>query len=886
MLSPARLLRRLLWLLRARRLDHELDEELRFHLDMEAARLARGGVPPSEARERALRAFGGVGRHRDDARDARGVRPVEDFASDMRIGFRSLRRQRTFSAVAILTLAIGIGATTAIFSLVNVLLLSPPPGIGAPERLVSVGRTDAGQGFDNMSYPTYQAYRDGSATLAGLAALEYSPRAMSLAQAGASVAVAGSVVSGNFFDVLQVRPALGRFFLAEEDRTPRAHPVVVLSHRFWRAQFAGDSGIVGRDIVLNDTPFTVVGVAAEGFRGPVVLAPDLWAPVMAAPLLGVNDGALTSRRSVWLMAIGRLAPDVGIGAAQAELSTIASRLAQSYPEANRGQGVRVAPASLFPGDFQRIVNAFMFFLFALSVLVLLASGTNVAGMLLVRAAGRRREIAVRLAIGASRGRLLRQLLTESVLLFLLAGALGVVLARLSLAGMMALVPRVPVPLALDPRIDLRVLSFAVVVSLAAGVLAGLAPALQSSRPSLVPALRGDGTGSRLRLRSGLLVAQMAFSMLLLVVGGLFARALLQARSIDPGFDPQGVQIATLDFRLANHDSTSGRLLADALLERTRAIPGAQAAALSRMLPLDGGGFGLGGIRVPGRESANEDGQWEADWNIVTPAYFDVMRLPLVAGRGFRGADRAGAPDVAIINQTLADRIWGGDAVGQTFMNGTRLVTVVGIARNAKYRTLGESPRGFVYVPLAQRYSPEMSLLVRGGSAADRADFLAAPIRRAVSGVDPGLPILSAGTMEQHVAIGLFPQRIAFIVAGTLGVVALLLSVLGIYGVTAYSVTRRRREIGIRLAIGAPRVRVLRLMLRQGMVLAGAGIAIGLMLTLGVARLLESLLYGVSGTDFAAVGGAAALLILAALLASWLPALRASRVDPAVTLRME
>jgi predicted permease len=477
-------------------------------------------------------------------------------------------------------------------------------------------------------------------------------------------------------------------------------------------------------------------------------------------------------------------------------------------------------------------------------------------------------------------------MTESVLLFLIAGVLGVLLARWLLTGLMSLVPRLPMQLAIDPQIDVRALSFALAVSLVAGLLAGLAPALQSTRPSLVPGLRGEGAGSRLRLRSGLLVAQMAFSMLLLVVGGLFARALVQARSVDPGFDPRGVQIATLDFILTNHDSTSGWQFADALLERAAAIPGAQNVALSRMIPLDGGSFGMGGIAVAGRESSREDGRWDADWNIVTPDYFDVMRMPLVAGRGFSDADRSGAPDVAIINQTLAEQIWDGDAVGQSFTNSERVVTVIGIAHDAKYRTLGEQPRGFIYVPFAQRYASEMSLLVRGEPRAVQAAAFAAPIRSVVADLDPALPVLVSETMEEHTSLGLFPQRIALVVAASLGIVALLLSVLGIYGVTAYGVARRTREIGIRLALGSPRGRVLGLVLRQGVVLAFLGVGIGLAMTLGVARLLESLLYGVPGTDLLALGGAAGLLLIAAVVASWVPAMRASRVDPAVALKMD
>ncbi|HSA56400.1 MAG TPA: ABC transporter permease [Gemmatimonadaceae bacterium] len=812
---------------------------------------------------------------------------LDSFLHDARHALRGFVRGPVFTLTAILSLAIGIGATTAIFSLVDTLLLSTPPGIGAPERLVNVGRTQNGNGFDNMSWPNFVDYRDRNRTLSGLAALQFETRAVSLAGPDGGEALQGSIVSGNFFEVLQARPALGRFFLPEEDRTPRSHPVVVLNHAFWRERFNGDSAIVGRGLVLNGSPFTVVGVAAEGFHGPMVLAPDVWAPVMSAPLLGLPDDVLTSRASVWLMAIGRLAPEVGLTQAQADLSAIANQLEQSFAEVNRGQGVRLAPATLFPGDFQGIVNAFMAFLFALAGLVLLVAATNVAGMLLARAAARRREIAVRLAIGASRRRLLQQLLTESTLLFLIAGAAGAVLARWLVTGLIALVPRLPVQLGIEPQIDWRVLTFAIAVSLVAGLLAGLAPALQSTRPALAPELRGDasgaGGGTRQRLRSGLLVAQMAFSTLLVVIAALFSRALVQARAIDPGFDPRGVQIATLDFNLANQDEEAAQRFAATLLERAAMIPGAEGVAMSRMLPLDGGGFGLGSIEVPGRPAPDPERGWIADWNIVTPGYFDVMRIPLVSGRVFNDADRAGATDVAIINQTLAERIWPGeDPVGKTFINDERPVTVIGVARDAKYRSLGEPKRGFVYVPLTQRYHHAMSLLVRGVPGA----ALAAPIRRLVAELNPALPILSAQTMETHAAIGLFPQRIALIIAGSLGAVALLLAVLGIYGVTAYGVARRTREIGIRIALGSPRVRVQRLVLRQGVVLAGIGVTLGLVAALAVARLLESLLYGVPGTDPLALGGAAVVLVLAALAASWIPARRAARVDPVVALRTE
>jgi predicted permease len=810
---------------------------------------------------------------------------MQGLIQDARHAARGLARGPVFTLTAVLSLAIGIGATTAIFSIVNTLLLTSPPGIGAPDRLVSMGRTQEGRGFDNMSWLNYVDYRDRNTTLSGLAAMEFQPRALSLAGSGGGEAVEGNVVSGNFFEVLQARPALGRFFLAEEDRTPRSHPVVVLSHHFWAERFNGDSSIVGGKIVLNGSPFTVVGVAAERFHGPAVLAPDLWVPVMASPLLGSPADILSNRAGVWLMAVGRLKPDVGLAEAQADLSILARQLEQSFPQENRGKGVRLAPISLFPRDIESVVRGFMAFLLALSGLVLLAAGTNVAGMLLARAAARRREIAVRLAIGASRGRLLQQLLTESVLLFLIAGAVGAVLARWLVAGLMSLLPRLPVQIVFEPRIEWRVLAFTLAVSLVAGLLAGLVPALQSTRPSLAPELRSDtsGSGSRLRLRSGLLVAQMAFSMLLLVIAGLFSRALMKARAIDPGFDPRGVQVASFDFNLARYDAASGQRFGDILLQRIQALPGVESVALTRMLPLNGGGLGLGGIDVPGREAPNPDVGWSADWNIVTPGYFDVMHMPLVAGRGFTDRDRDGAAEVAIINQTLAEQIWPGEsAVGKTFLNDDRSLTVIGVARDAKYRSLGEAPRGFVYVAFGQRYNSRMSLIVRSAGGAG----IAPQIRTLVAELDRNLPILNDATLEEQTAIGLFPQRVALWVAASLGGVALLLAVLGIYGVTAYGVARRTREIGIRIALGSPRASVLGLVLRQGVALASVGVALGVAATLGVTQLLRGLLYGVPGTDPVALGGAAALLVLAALVASWIPARRAARVDPVVALRSE
>ena len=810
---------------------------------------------------------------------------LDSTRQDSRYAARALFRSPLFTLTAVLSVAIGVGATTAIVTLANTLLLRPPPGVGAPERLVNVGRTQNGQGFDNFSYPNFVDYRDGAKTLSGLAAMRMEPQSMSLAGPDGGEAIEGSTVSGTFFDVLQARPAIGRFFLPEEDRTPGTHPVAVLSHKFWRERFGGDTSIVGGRIVLNGSPFTVVGVAREGFQGPFVISPDLWLPIMASPLVGTPASVLTSRPSVWLIAIGRLAPDVSLNAAQSELSAIAHALEQAYPDVNKGKGVRVTPASVLPGELRSIVGGFMALLFAVAGLVLLIASTNVAGMLLARATSRRREIAVRLALGATRGRLVAQLVTESLMLFVVAGILGVVVAYWLVAGLMALIPRLPVQLAVDPGIDGRVLLFALAISIVSGVVAGLVPALQATRPMLVPALKADGagSGSRLRLRSALLVAQIAFSMLLLIVAGLFARALVHARSIDPGFDARGVHLASLDLRLANYDSARGLPFMATLRERAALIPGVQTAAFTAALPLDGGGLGLGPIEVPGATPPDPERGWNADWSVITPGYFETLRLPIVRGRDFTDADRAGAIDVAIVNESFARRLWpDGDAIGKTFRNEHRTLTVVGIARNAKYRTLGEEPRNFVYVPLAQRYFTRMTLIVRSLPDAP----VAAPVRRLVADLDPALPILNERSLEEQAALALFPQRIALWTAGSLGTVALLLALLGIYGVTAYGVTQRTREIGVRMALGAPRGNVLGLILRQGLQLAGIGVAVGALVAFGVTRLLGALLYGVPSTDVVAFLGAAMLLVVAAIAASWIPARRAAAVDPVIALRAE
>jgi predicted permease len=806
---------------------------------------------------------------------------------DVRYAARALGRSPLFAIVSVLSIAIGVGATTAIVTVANTLLFRPPPGVGHPDRVVLIGHAYQGRSIDNFSYPSLLDYR-AAKSLSALAGIRVDPQSVSLSGPSGGEPIQMSAVSGNLFEVLEARPALGRFFTADEDRAPGANPVVVLSHAFWTRRFNGERSIVGRSIVLNGSPFTVVGVGAERFHGPFVLSPDIWVPLTATTLLGLPADILTQRRSVWLVGIGRLAPNAGIAQAQAELSTLLVQRARQSPDStSRDVHVAVTPVSLLPGDIGSMAGGFMALLLAIAGLVLVIASTNVAGMLLARASARRREIAVRLALGASRRQLVTQLVIESLLVFAAAGATGLVLAQVLVGGLMSIVPRLPVSVDFDPQLDWRVLAFALAVSLVTGIVAGIAPALQATRPDLVPALKADSGGTptrqRLRLRSGLLVAQMAFSMLLLIVTGLFARTLLHARSIEPGFDPRGVQIAAVDLGLANYDSTTGRRVAATILEQVRAVPGVRSAALSTMLPLGGGGLGLGGIQVPGRQPPDRENGWAVDWNVVTPAYFATLGIPIVRGRDFAESDRTGTGDVAILNEAFAAALFpGGDAVGRTIRNDERVVTVIGVARNGKYRSLGEPQRNFVYVTFGQRYMGNTNLLVKTTGAAP----IARTIRRIVADVDPALPILRQQAMTEHAAMSLLPQQLALYASGGLGMVALLLALLGIYGVTAFSVAQRTREIGVRVALGAPRRHVLALIVRQGVVLAGVGVMVGSVAAFGATRLIGNLLYGVPPTDVVAFSAAAVTLAAAALAASWIPARRAARVDPIIALRSD
>ena len=821
---------------------------------------------------------------------------LDSWLQDLRYGARLLRRNPLFALTATLSLAIGIGANTTIFTIANALLFKPPAGVVEPERLVDVGRSQNGQGFDNGSYPNYLDIRARNTVFTGIYAYRFGAESMSLGGRDGAERIYGDMVTTNYFHVLGTRPLIGRLFAPEDGEEAGGTPLVVMSNQFWMRRFNGDPAVVGQTLQLNGRPFTVIGVAPQEFHGTTVLASDVWVPINMVGELSPRRSAsiLKSREGVWLVMGARLKPGVSVRQARAELENIGRALEQEFPAENRGKGLRVVASSPIPGNGAPVA-AFLAVLMGLVGLVLAIACANVAGVLLARASARRKEIAVRLAIGAGRGRLIRQMLVESMLLFLLGGAAGLAIARVMTTLLVSLLPTLPAPVGVTLSIDARALAFTLGLSLLAAVLSGLAPALSESKAEVVSALKADARGGpeRLRLRNAFVVGQVAFSIVLVVGAALFVRALQRATEINPGFDPRGVELAALDLSLAGYTSDTGRVFAHQLIQRVRDLPGVQSAALAAMVPLGGGGLGLGGLAVPGVQPPDGRRFFDADWNVVTPGYFTAMKMTLASGRDFTDADREGAPSVVIVNETAARRWWPNqDAVGKTLLQqqgygpGTadrpRTLTVIAVAKDTKYRDLGEQPRTFVYVPEQQQYVPRTTIVARS----TQGQRLAGDLRRLLAQMNPNLPIVQSQTLEDYAALTLVPQRVAASVSGSLGMVGLLLAAIGIYGVTAYMVSSRTREIGIRVALGAQRGDVVRMVLRQGMMLALAGMAIGLVLAAGASRLLGSLLFGIGPTDPIAFGGSAVLFCLIGLIACYVPARRATAVDAMEALRYE
>jgi predicted permease len=819
-------------------------------------------------------------------------------ASDLRYSMRLLARSPVFTLTSVLSLAVGVAATAAIFSMADALWFRARVGVANPSTLVDIGRTTNGQGFDNFGYPLFARMREHSSLFDGFAAMRLGPEVMALGDASSSERVFASLVSGSYFDVVGTRPAIGRFFRPEEDHTAGSHPVVVLAHEFWQRRFDADSNIVGRDIRLNNLPYTVIGVAEAGFVGTTILGADLWVPMaMEAHVRAADRSLLTEHNAVWMTAVGRLKPGVSPQQAREELNAIMRVYLTERADSNRLSrwGIAVTRSSRIPQGVAAVVMGFVGALGALTGLMLLIACSNVAAMLLARAVERRREVATRMAVGASRGRVLLQLLSEGLTLALVAGVVSIPLTIGVVMLLSSFQPSLPIPVALELRIDPRVTLFAFLLAAFTAVLFALLPAVQATRFEVAAALHGHGaTADRRRswLRQSLVAGQVAMALLLLVAAGLFLRSLQEAANVELGFNVDNVDLVTIDARVGGYQTDAeGVRLMEALTERFRTVPGVSAVGAARMVPLFGGRLGLGGLRVPGYAGRDGSDRVDADWDSVSAGYFETVEMAIVRGRPFDARDRQGAARVAIINETFAAQVWPGqDPIGRQLLQqagppGTtaeRPLEVIGVVRDAKHGSISDEGRNFIFVPLAQQFMSELNFFVRREGSASRL----AELRQAVMAFDPNLPVIHTQTFEQATTLALLPQRLAAWIAGTVGTIGLLLAALGLYGLTAFSVAQRGREIAVRVALGATRRSVMSLVLGQSGRLAVVGTLAGLALALAVSQLLTSMLVGIGAADPLAFGVATVVMTGVLLVATWAPARRAAETDPMRALRAE
>ena len=884
--------------------EEALEKELRFHLDLHTSDLIAQGYSPAEARRQARLALGGPEQVKEMCRDARGTRWLRDLLQDLRYGVRMLVNKPGFTAVAALALGLGIGVNTAILSAVNGFVLRPMP-VEKPAELVSPywGRKMDTHVWERFSYANYEDLRDQNQSFSALCAWMQVSAALSSSESRSAgegeraEVVWGELVSGNYFDVMGIRPMLGRAFLPEEDRTPNAHPVVVLSHSLWQRRFDRDPGIVDRTIYLNGLPFTVIGVMPESFLGSVFyLRQAFWAPSMMSQSFGRRAEWKTERSYALFNLYGRLKPGLTMAQAETELNMLAGNLAKLYPRENGDTKIQLTTE--VDGRYQDATSMIKYgglLAVWISGLVLLVACANVANLMLARAVTRAREIGIRLALGAGRGRIVRQLLTESVLLALLGGVLGLAFAYWGTTVIQASFPPVPYPISIDYSPDAYVLKWMLVVSLLTGLIFGLAPALLASRTDLVAVIKGMAARPspgrrRWNLRGALVVAQVTISIIVLICAGLFIRSLGKARQTDPGFQTDNLVTMMINpSLLAYGEEETARRFFPELLRRIEAQPGVRMAALVNEMPLMVGQLSRGPIVKEGEIDPPANRGINSDCSLVTPKYFDTLRAPLVMGRDFTDHDDADAPRVVIVNQEFARRFYGGEqnAMGKRFRfaQGTPLMAIIGIARDGRYRSLYEDRQLYMFLPVYQNSHAAMTLLISAESAG-ALPVVAETVRREIGQLDSRLPVVGVMMAQDNLSLAYWAPRVAAGMASTFGVLALLLATVGLYSVMMYAVSQRTREIGIRMALGAGLGDVLRLVVSQGMRMALIGIGLGLAGAAGLTRALASLLFGVGTTDSVTFVGVTVLLIAVALLACYIPARRAARVDPLVALRYE
>ena len=873
------LLSRLVAVLRANRTVHEIDEELESHIHEAVA----AGRDPVEAR----RAFGSALRYREQSRDLKLIGWLDDLFQDLRFGARMLARSPGFSFLAILCLTLSIGANAAVFSWIEGILLRPFPLVADQDRLMAVANTNRGSAdtFD-MSWPDFQDLARASTLIDAFIAEKITGTTLSIGDR--AVRVPGSMVSANYFDAIGVHPVLGRGFEPGEDSGRNAHPVTVISYQMWQERFHGDPAVIGKTQVLAGLPHTIVGVAPNGFFGTFVgYAFQFWVPVSMQTQFDAGVYKLEDRGARWIEGFARPKSGVTIEQAQAESSAIAARLEAEYPETNRGWGVRLFP--LWQTPFNNAATFLPTLGIALLVVlsVLLIACANVGNLLLVRAFARQQEMTIRLAVGAGRRRLIKQLLTEGLILSAIAAAGGLVVAHwLRDAVALLTPPRGGILLRLPGELDWRVLAVSGGVCLISTVLFGLVPAVLASQVDLAGALRSESGGiigarSKAWIRSTLVVVQMTLSFVLLVGAGLLIQSMQAIRHANPGFSTQGVVTTSVDLFTAGYDPQRAKLFQDELIDRVQSLGGVESAAFSRQTPFTYRSYSSAAIAVDGYD-APLDQQPSADYNEVGPGFLATMGIPLVSGREFTRADNETAPPVAIVDETMAAQFWRGlDPVGRRVQVKGTWMQIVGVARTAKYRNLLEAPKPFFYVPLRQNFSASAGLQIRTPqSTAALAPALVREIHALDANVAPGELI----TMREQVERTTASQRVAFTILVVFGGLALMLAAIGLYGVMASTVSQSTRELALRMALGAGASDLLQLVLSKGLLLTAGGVALGVVAALEATRLMGYLLYRVSPRDPLAFAWAVVVIAIASLTACLVPAWRATRTDPLRALR--
>jgi macrolide transport system ATP-binding/permease protein len=874
-------------LFRPTQVDQELKEELRTHLDQQIKENLASGMSPEEARASAMRTLGGVTQIEQQCRDARGGNVLEDFAQDLRYGFRQLCRSPGFSALIILCLTLGIGANAAVFSWVEGILFRPYPAVAHQERLLAVAGTARGEtGATGLSWPDFLDLRRNCTSCEDAFVSKITGSTLSIGERAETAR--GSIVSANYFDAIGVRPLLGRGFEPGEDVGSDSHAVVVISYQLWRDRFKGDPDIIGKMQRFNNVAHTIIGVAPKGFYGTFVgWAMQFWVPASMEETFESGGYKLENRGERWIESYVRLKPGVSRTQAQQEISAIAARLETTYPATNRGRGIGVWPLWQTPFNNAGTLLPTLEVMVAVVAFVLLIACANVGNLLLVRSFARRHEMSIRLAIGASRVRLLKQLLTEGLILSALGTAGGLLAAFWCRHALVLLLPaRSGVAMYLPGEIDGRVMWCSAAICLIVTMIVGLIPAFQTLNLDLAGPLKVESSGvvgarGKAWMRSGLVVFQVCLSFILLVGAALLLESLQKIRTTSPGFSTTNVMTTSVSLVAAGYDVPRSKLFQDELIDRLSALPAVQSAAFARVTPLGYGTYSSTPIAVDGYQPPLEE-RPAIDYNQVSPAYFATLGIPLLSGREFTRTDDDNAPLVAIVNRTMMTLYWGGqDPIGRRLQVNGRWVRVVGVAADSKYESMRETPKPFFYVPLRQDFVRAPILNIRTNQPLPS---MTAALIREVHALDANLALGEMITLQEQVNRSTSPQLVAVTLVSILGGLALLLAGVGLYGVMSYAVAQSSRELALRMALGAGAANLLRLVLSRGLLLTAGGVVFGIAAALALTRLLGQLLYNVNPHDPWVFGSALAVMTLTAISACLLPAWRATRTDPARVLR--